>query len=373
MYPRANIDPKILIPEYNSGYSLTDLAKKYKITSKSISRIIKRNNGKTRTVKDAHRIKRPELWNKVFSLKQQNFILNNYNKLTNSQIGKLIRLSTSADTQQIRKFAIFKGLVKIKPSEVNHNFFNKIDTEEKAYIYGFIVGDGCVNIRNFKTLKKTYVIHSLCIALANKDIDILKKMSNIMECKREIRPRALNSSALYINSKQIINDLINYGIIPRKSYLEMCNLYIPKGKLFRHFLRGLMDADGSILYDNPTSKNIRGRIRFCQGIANKNLVHTLSKIIFERYNISVIVKERKEGNLIDFFLHGMPMKKLIEILYKNSTIFLRRKFINAKKIYLEQRIKNEVININWINAIKIPNKIFPPKYYSKLYNYEKLN
>lgn len=45
-------------------------------------------------------------------------------------------------------------------------------------------------------------------------------------------------------------------------------LFIPKGDLFRHFLRGLMDGDGSIQHSHGRWASIK----FAQGLANTDLV-----------------------------------------------------------------------------------------------------
>ena len=55
----------------------------------------------------------------------------------------------------------------MKYQDINYQFFEKIDSEEKAYFLGFIYSDGCVQ-SNSVTLK-----------LQKKDIIILEKMKKL--------------------------------------------------------------------------------------------------------------------------------------------------------------------------------------------------
>lgn len=51
----------------------------------------------------------------------------------------------------------------------NYNFFEKIDTEEKAYIVGFLAADGCITSDDAKSS------YQIKIVVQRRDRDILEK------------------------------------------------------------------------------------------------------------------------------------------------------------------------------------------------------
>lgn len=60
--------------------------------------------------------------------------------------------------------------------DFNENYFEKIDTEDKAYFLGFIMADGCI-LKNRNTLK--IIIHK-------KDKHILEDFSKCIDFKGSI-------------------------------------------------------------------------------------------------------------------------------------------------------------------------------------------
>ena len=70
--------------------------------------------------------------------------------------------------------------------DFNQEFFDIIDTEEKAYILGFIYADGCNN-RHPST-------GELSIAQMERDIDILLKIKKAMDSTYPISEEKIKSS-----------------------------------------------------------------------------------------------------------------------------------------------------------------------------------
>lgn len=117
-----------------------------------------------------------------------------------------------------------------------NNYFEFIDSEDKAYWLGFIYADGCVT----KDHKQ------LIINLAPKDYNHLEKFKQCIQGKYQIRFKDNNRYVSYcVSCKQFIEYLINDGCIPHKSLiLQFPNTNILPIEYRRHFIRGYFDGDG---------------------------------------------------------------------------------------------------------------------------------
>ena len=195
------------------------------------------------------------------------------------------------------------------------DYFHKIDSEDKAYWLGFILGDGCLR-------KDSYCIE---IGLKASDDGHLLKFARIIEWDKELQYRkqqivgyakVYNSVRIEISNKEMYTDLLNLGLTSAKS-LTAKWLKIPK-KYERHMLRGLFDADGSVCSYRSYGAyryarfSLAGTIN-CMKNANR-ILKIDSKITLGCGKCWII---RKSGN--------PSVLKIYNILYKNATVWLDRK------------------------------------------------
>lgn len=103
----------------------------------------------------------------------------------------------------------------------NKDFFQKIDTEEKAYWLGFIYADGCIN-RMYRNEKLKSM--DLEIGLCREDEKHLRKFLNYIESNVEIKHKqsklngnTYDSSRVTICCTKMCYDLIDKGCTPQKS------------------------------------------------------------------------------------------------------------------------------------------------------------
>lgn len=206
------------------------------------------------------------------------------------------------------------GVRRILTSDFDQSFFESIDTEAKAYVFGFMVGDGSVNRDGF----------SLAVAL--KDEDILLKIATVLNYKKSLGSWSV---AKYIHCKSVKarQDLINLGVVPRKSYINILPLLkFPPEPLMRHFLRGLFDSDGG-LSGKPTGvlgDRNRWHGYFVQGRYNKELV----SYIFNYLKDTVLIEGKlyiKEDRA-DAVYNKDSLFHLLSYLYDNAVIYLDRKW-----------------------------------------------
>lgn len=213
--------------------------------------------------------------------------------------------------------------------------FDIIDSEPKAYWLGFLYADGWNQANR----------GAIGIHLSIKDRDHLVEFCNFMgldPCKiKETQPKLGNIQGRVINNRgsctavvygrNLSNNLVRLGMTQRKSLtLDFpTDIQVPDS-LLRHFIRGYLDGDGCIT--RSTSKNVtRYRIIF---IGTKNFCEGLIKTIPD--NISMRLWTRRNATLFYCCISGnQQIKKYLEWLYEDATIFLDRK--HSRYLELKQR------------------------------------
>lgn len=119
--------------------------------------------------------------------------------------------------------------------------FTTIDTEEKAYILGFLAADGC--ILTPKQCKGCYV---LSIDLSIRDLKLLEDIRDIIYPNGKVRVVEKQQMAIFsLGDKVLCKQLISHGIVPRKTFVVEVPKKLPKS-LLRHWVRGYFDGDGSV-------------------------------------------------------------------------------------------------------------------------------
>ena len=166
----------------------------------------------------------------------------------------------------------------------NHKFdfdrriFQHIDNEKKAYWLGFIYADGSV----YKS--KDNKSHHLTIKLSSKDIEHLAKFKKDFELPHNIKIKNENSfgggfesAMIRISSKEIVNDLINHGCIPNKTFvIQFPNI---DEKYYSHFIRGYFDGDGSISVNEDNNKQFTI-------VGNYDMLSTIQNILIKNCDVS---------------------------------------------------------------------------------------
>jgi hypothetical protein len=247
------------------------------------------------------------------------YIQLNFNKYSQRKIAKQLKIGKTT----VNKWSNEVGL-KFRKHTVNENFFDTL-TEESAYILGLIFTDGNVAWDT----KKGY--YTLTITAAEKDKEHLEKIRKIMSSTKPLLyAPSTKSYRLIVNSKKICKKLIEYGVIPKKSLIVKFP-EIPKEYL-NHFLRGVIDGDGSVRYSNRKRSPFFD-IMICSG--SPEFCEKLVTEVHEAIDIDANIKKRKNANTYMIVYSCSRGKKLAEYIYSNSTIFLNRKYLVYKNNVLE--------------------------------------
>lgn len=248
-----------------------------------------------------------------------------YNKnISIVNIGKLLALPR----RQVRSILVSEGIKirggAVRKYEVNENYFDVIDTEQKAYFLGFLYADG---YNNTKT-------NCVRICLHEKDIDVLEKLNRLIHKDKPIskysnRSNGTNYPILDMFSKKISQSLVKLGCDKNKTF----NIKFPTEEqvpkhLYNHFIRGYFDGDGCIT-SYVHKRKITPDNTFSI-VGTESFLTSVIYIIKCELNIQVnkLYTRHPERNhcIRSFFISGNTnCKKIREWLYKDSTIYLNRK------------------------------------------------
>lgn len=220
------------------------------------------------------------------------------------------------------------GKITKKKYHVNENFFKVIDTEEKAYILGFICADGHVEYNNIQ------------FEVAEKDADILYKIRKALNSThpiKEIRKenpykeserKELVMEKMRINGIHLTKPLLNMGLGGKKTYTLNSSIlkFVPK-YLIRDFLRGYFDGDGNVFYGKKYASGIKYNINIC---GNEDFLLGTFQRYFPTNN-----KLYKDLNSKQCYTWKISSKEkvlaFLHYLYFNSSIFLSRKYLVYRK------------------------------------------
>lgn len=263
--------------------------------------------------------------NTTWSKEDEQFIIDNHQIMTRKEMAiKLNRTETAIDVRMSRL-----GLLGMKHI-FNRDFFEVIDTEEKAYWLGFIFADGCVYINDTR-------IHSAetSIQLQESDASHLRKFNKSLQGNLQVGFKPLNTfnkprMICYIRcySYKMAQDLISHGCVECKSFVVKMPTGVPK-ELLRHFIRGYYDGNGCICLKN-TAQKLLG-INFCT--ASKDMVEGLRECLFE-FGINSYIVDEKGKSTYRLYVCGMRnVDNMLHFMYDDSSIYLDRKYEKAKNLY----------------------------------------
>lgn len=215
---------------------------------------------------------------------------------------------------------------------IDEKYFQKIDTANKAYFFGWILSDGCVS-KNEKQIRLKIADIEI-LELFKQDIGYTGPLISNKK-KKEIHKEV---KSLILCNLQLTKDIINLGCPHQKSYNLQFPTSIPK-EFLPDFIRGFFDGDGCAHILAPyKDKNICylqasfiSTKEFCEGLKyflEENNIHSGFKID-KRHSKEVITLSIKDYSSI---------KNLYNLMY-NGNITLKRKedkfkeYFNRRKEY----------------------------------------
>jgi intein-encoded DNA endonuclease-like protein len=239
--------------------------------------------------------------------------------LNRKEISKIVGTSTTTVGNYLKAVGIVGGRNAYRFRE---DYFETIDTEDKAYYLGLMYADG--NINNTRPL--------ITIKLSEKDKEVLQTFNKYLLNRKPLyeRKAEIIVGTSYIGKKQykielasnkMKSDLIDKGCVPRKSAILQfpTEEQVPK-ELIRHFIRGYFDGDGCIYKSQgKLMLNIVSTQNFLQGFYN-----TVNEKLGIQFNIHK--EKRRESSYYIFISKKADVKKFCEYIYNGCTVKMERKY-----------------------------------------------
>ena len=222
--------------------------------------------------------------------------------------------------------------------QYNKDYFSEINTPDRAYWLGFLYADGSIN--RFYTNDKLRSM-TLELGLSYKDKGHLEKFKEclntnipIFEKTNKIKGQEYKSVRIQLNNTKICYDLCDLGCTPSKTYNIKFPTYdiVPK-EFMRDFLRGFFDGDGCISITEMDGKphistNITGIY---------DMLKSISDFLVEEQIIRTqptIYKDQRSDSTYRMYIYGKDTnKEFLDYLYKDSIIYLDRKFEQYSTFY----------------------------------------
>lgn len=183
---------------------------------------------------------------------------------------------------------------------LDNGFLNNIDSENKAYLLGWIASDGYISPKN-----------RVIIRIHKKDIDIIYKLKEIMNYDIPIN-HYKNIVTLYINSKAFTDNCCRHlNLLVGKKASVVTFPELLNENLKWSFLRGYFDGDGGII--NPSHKN---RYPSCSiGSSSYKMLEQIKEFVKIPCSLSNRQISWNGNNCLD----------VLGKLYDNQTLYLKRK------------------------------------------------
>lgn len=206
---------------------------------------------------------------------------------------------------------------------LNEDFFSIIDTEEKAYWFGFILADDCILKHTRKNGKFTL---SFELTLCEKDKNHVELFKNSIGCNNPTIERIMPMKwigggnkyyRIAFGSRKFVEDLINLGCGYRKSLNLTFPNTVPKN-FINHFIRGYIDGDGCFYEtSNTICCSMMGTKEFLEDILKNTPINQTTGIYSKR-------NDGKNSYYLQI-KRNKRCKLLYHFLYDNATIYMDRK------------------------------------------------
>ena len=303
-----------IIDEYKSEICIDELCKKYHAKWSDIYNIISpslRHSKKSINEFEKYQIKK--MYQDGLSSTKIGVKLNIYHKTVNTILDD---------------FGIKRKHNGSRKYTINENYFDNIDTQNKAYILGLLYADG-YNSMNKQTIR---------LQLQESDYEILEKIrieinSNkplrFIRCDNKIASNGYISKNMYqleFFGKHICDTLDKLGMHQNKSLVLTFPTFL-KEELYSHFIRGYFDGDGSYCYRQDPY------------YGERDLVTLTSTDAFckDAKKIINIYSQAMGGGIYDSSCHNGITKvlsfsgknqvnNLLNWIYKDAELYIQRKY-----------------------------------------------
>ncbi len=229
----------------------------------------------------------------------------------------------------------------------NSDYFKDIDNEEKAYWFGFIYGDGYLSHTNNSTTR-------FGLSIMASDYDHMVKFKKAINFNGNISKYKVVSGykvgveycRIIVSDDRFSNNLISHGLIEHKSNIMQAPTGIPE-QLIKHWIRGFMDANGSIMITKNNEYCDDYGISFT---STNSVLDFIQRHLFDNnaINKTYPYRKRKKEQIVTQMSFGgnYQVKQFLDYIYSDSCIWLERKHERYLELcqLLKTREDNKRIN-----------------------------
>lgn len=276
-----------------------------------------------------------------FQLKKELFnddMIGHIMQLYNDGISaKALGIKYSIDKRRVQRWAKEGGFLRTRNEShrftfFNENYFDEINTPDKAYWLGFFYADA-YNCQSTNTIS---------IALAAKDHGHVVKLASAVDLPlnkvikgySELNEIKYPTSNLKLYSKHMCTTLAKFGCPQAKSFIIKYPKWL-NSDLDSHFIRGMFDGDGCL-----TLRNINKEWKWSL-VSTKECCESINAILLNNLNISTSLGYISKTNNNTYILTtggNEKIHKIMKWLYDDSIedIRLSRKFSKYEGLIQQQ-------------------------------------
>lgn len=203
---------------------------------------------------------------------------------------------------------------------IDENYFDNINTRNKAYILGLFWADGCNKVSE----------NEVEISLQEEDKHILESIKQELKYDKLLNfrnisknnPKRKNQWHLSITSNHISQTLNDIGMVQNKSLV----VEFPKNideKLYPDFIRGVLDGDGCVYIGG----NIRGSS--VEIVGTVMVVQKIAEIVKDTLGVHCSIKSNKRWKDITKAIRirgRYQIKTFLDWIYSDAELKLNRKY-----------------------------------------------
>ena len=299
------INPEIeqeIIKLYNSGLSMAKAGIPYNVSSATVMAILNRNNIPKRTKGGIYTIPEQEVITRYKNGESCQVIADSF-KVTCHTISNILEKNNIARDNKYKNISL------------NENYFEIINSYDKAYFLGFMLTDGNISLNE----------NIIRLSLSSKDEEILNVFKEKTGSTNAIyiREDEEHSERIFqLRSKKWKDDLAKYGVVPQKTFIS--EMPILSTDMMPHFIRGMIDGDGWISFKSH-------QIGFC---GNEKTVTQLKDYLVKTLNIyDVKIIHANENVWQVTWASKTDIEKIGNYIYQDkNNCFLPRKYNNFLKL-----------------------------------------
>jgi DNA invertase Pin-like site-specific DNA recombinase len=320
-----------IIKLYEDGNSQETIAKIYNTSSKNIGNILKKHGVQCRH--------QPLSFSEEDIVKMYNMYCS---RIKIQDIAKQYHIDVTSVYNLFKRngLTIREFCDSRREYEIDTNYFDSIDTANKAYILGLFYADGCNKLSK----------HQMDISLQEEDKHILEDIKRELKTNRPLsfvdyntkNPNHKNQYKLSITNKHISQKLNELGMVDAKSLVLEFPEWLDES-LYSHFIRGYFDGDGC-LYLGGTKAHPEVSI-----VSTIMFVRKVKDILANAIDVDMRIKTQKQHKPVTKVGVITGIGKIVAFLdwiYVDADLKLNRKYEKYKQ-FLERYCDN--INNSCLN------------------------